>query len=81
MTHDEISVAVHTEQKARREAQRVLMAEYNIGYYARMKELRVACEAIGHKWHFTHLGPLNDPWFVCGICRATKVEIDSEGKP
>ena len=49
MTHKEINDAVHAERKARREAEQALMAEYDSGYHARLKELRAACEAIGHK--------------------------------
>ena len=77
MTHDEIREAVHAEEKAHRQAEQVYMSEYR-GYYARLKELRDACEAIGHKWSFTHLGPLNT-WFACDICKATKGKIEPEG--
>lgn len=60
--------------KERREAQCVLMAEYDKVHYAKVRELQQECEKEGHKWSFSHLGPLNNPWFYCGKCGLSRVE-------
>lgn len=78
MTQRDISSKIHALDKKRREHMALVMAEYDVAYRAKKKELQDDCGKRGHIWRFTHLGPLSDPWFVCQICQATKVELDKE---
>jgi len=78
-THREISDAVHGLEKERREAMRELMRDFDEHYYRpNIKDAREACGRIGHAWRFTHLGPLGDPWFCCGVCHATECRPERE---
>lgn len=61
--------------KARREHMRAVMAEYDKGHNAKMRELREACGNLtGHKWRFSHLGPVGHGWYYCTHCGTSKVE-------
>lgn len=76
-THREISAEVHALEKERREKIESLIREFNeTVYWPRMKAAREACALIAHRWRFTHFGPLGDPWFCCGVCRATQCRPD-----
>ena len=71
----DIAEAVCKVEQQRREAMRELMRDFEKNYYyPKLKTLREACDKLGHKWAFTHLGPLGDPWFSCLVCRAAKCE-------
>jgi hypothetical protein len=61
--------------RERREFMRTAMAEFDKTHREKMRALQAECEAIGHNWKFTDLGPLGDPWFTCTTCRATRVEL------
>lgn len=37
-------------------------------------QLRAACEALGHEWRFSHLGPTGVAWSYCSVCSASKTE-------
>jgi hypothetical protein len=76
-THGEISDAVRSIEKERREAMRKLMSDFDHGYYyPNLKIMRQACGALGHAWRFTHLGPLSDPWFMCSVCHASECRVE-----
>ena len=77
-THSEIADAVRGIEKERRDAMRELMRDFDQDYYPNLKGLREACARIGHKWRFTHLGPLSDPWFSCGVCHASECRPERE---
>jgi hypothetical protein len=78
-THDEIADAVREIEKARRDIMRERMRDFDHGYYyPNLKDMREACGRLGHKWRFTHLGPLGDPWFCCDVCHVTKCRPERE---
>jgi hypothetical protein len=78
-THSEIADAVRGIEKERRNAMRELMRDFDEGYYCpNLKAMREACGRLGHKWRFTHLGPLRDPWFGCGVCHAMECRPERE---
>jgi hypothetical protein len=78
-THSEIADAVRGVEKERRDAMRELMRDFDKSYYyPNLKDMREACGRLGHKWRFTHLGPLGDPWFCCGVCHATECRPERE---
>jgi hypothetical protein len=62
----------HALDKERREYQRKAMADFDRAHYAKLRALQTECGQVGHKWRFTHLGPLSDPWFSCGVCHASE---------
>lgn len=63
----------HRLTRARREEAARVMAEYDkTVHWPALKALRQRCSAIGHTWHFTHTGPLGDPWFSCNTCGASE---------
>ena len=69
----------HALEKERREFIRKATAEFDTIWYAKKRELHKECaETVGHKWIFSHLGPLNDPWFYCSRCGLSKVKRDDE---
>lgn len=61
--------------KDRREFMRTAMAEFDKTHREKMRALQAECEAAGHNWEFTNLGPLGDPWFCCATCHATRVKL------
>ena len=78
-THSEIANAVHSVEKERRDAMRELIRDFDQSYYyPNMRGMRKACGNLGHKWRFTHLGPLSDPWFSCGVCHASECRSERE---
>ena len=78
-THSEIADAVRGIEKERRDAMRELMRDFDQSYYyPNLKDMRKACGRLGHKWNFTHLGPLSDPWFSCGVCHASECRPERE---
>lgn len=79
----DIGDKVRALEKARREAMRALMAEYDKTHYAALKILRAECAVTGtgHNWRFTNLGPLGHPWFHCTICGASRVGDDDARSP
>jgi hypothetical protein len=60
-------------QKERRDFQKKAMADFDRGYYRRLKVIQDECGLEGHNWNFTHLGPLGHPWFSCGKCHKSEV--------
>ena len=59
-THSEIADAVRGIEKERRDAMRELMRDFDQSYYyPNLKDMREACGRIGHKWRFSHHGPLD----------------------
>jgi hypothetical protein len=78
-THSEIADAVRGIERERREAMRDLMRDFDENYYyPNLKDMREACARLGHKWQFTHLGPLGDPWFTCCVCHAAECRPEHE---
>jgi hypothetical protein len=78
-THSEIANAVRGIEKERRDVMRELMRDFDQSYYCpNLKDMRDACGRIGHKWQFTHNGPLGDPWFLCGVCHAHECRPERE---
>lgn len=78
-THSEIADAVRGIEKERRDAMRELMRDFDQNYYSpNLKDMREACGRIGHKWRFSQLGPLGDPWFLCGVCHAHECRPERE---
>ena len=78
-THSEIADAVRGIEKERRDAMRELMRDFDQSYYyPNLKDMREACGRIGHKWRFSHHGPLGDPWFLCGVCHAHECRPERE---
>ena len=78
-THSEIADAVRGIEKERRDAMRELMRDFEQDYYyPNLKDMQEACGRLGHKWRFTHLGPLSDPWFSCGVCHASECRTERE---
>lgn len=75
MTHNDIWTRRHALDKTRREHIREVMKDYDILHYVAVRELQEQCEALGHKWKFTNLGPLGDPWFHCSSCGKSRVDI------
>ena len=63
----------------RGEFRRQAMAEYDRAHYLKVKALQDECGQAGHKWRFTHLGPLNDPWFSCTTCRLSECRVERDG--
>jgi len=65
-------------QKARREKERVVMADYDRDvHYPALKALRERCVAEGgHHWQWTHVGPSGDPWYSCRSCGKTECRHD-----
>lgn len=81
-THSEIADAVRGIEKERRDAMRELMRDFDQSYYyPNLKDMREACGRIGHKWRFSHHGPLGDPWFLCGVCHAHELRAAIEQAP
>lgn len=74
MTHDEIYARSRAIDKERRDAVSQLVESLAQKHKAERKELMDACEAIGHKWRFTHLGPTGVAWSICTICNKSKTE-------
>lgn len=70
----EIRSCLGTMWLTRVERVREVMAEYDRVAQAERRILQAECEALGHQWRFTHLGPLGDPWFICTCCEKTNVE-------
>lgn len=62
---NDIGRQVRELERARREYQREVMAEYDKEHYRKLAALRAQCD---HQWHFSHLGPINHPWFYCSVC-------------
>lgn len=78
-TRIDIANAVRGIEKERREAMSALMRDFDDNYYyPNLKVMHEACAKIGHRWRFTHLGPLGDPWFRCGTCYASECRPDRE---
>ena len=71
---------IHAERwkldKERQEAMKGLMHDFDHNYYyPKLKKLRELCEQeTGHKFRFSHFGPLGHVWNYCSLCRASKVE-------
>ena len=66
----------HALDKERRNFQRQAMAAFDREHYAKVRELQAECGQSGHKWRFTHLGPLSDPWFICSACHASECRME-----
>lgn len=78
-THSEIASAVRGIEKERRVAMQELMRDFDQNYYyPNLKDMREACGRIGHKWRFTNLGPLGDPWFTCDICHTSECRRETD---
>ncbi|WP_129448159.1 hypothetical protein [Methylibium sp. Pch-M] len=71
-TQRDISAAVYELERERREFMREAMRTFDQGHYQRLRELQEGCGRLGHKWRFTHLGPLGSPWYCCGVCHASE---------
>ena len=66
-------------ERARREKIHDAMKDYDDDvYYPAMRALRDECanSGDGHKWEFSCLGPLGDPWFHCNLCGASECRRD-----
>ena len=76
-THREIAAAVRRLEKERRDAMDRMMHEFDEHYYyPNMRNIHAACNDIGHKWSYTHSGPLGHPWFTCTVCHASECETE-----
>lgn len=72
MTQREISTEIRQLETSRREFMANAMHDFDVKQRIRLNKLRALCRSIGHKWRFTHLGPLGDPWYNCTICHSSK---------
>lgn len=63
--------------KVRRDFMRDAVKEFDIEHQMAIHTLQTECGSIGHIWRFTHLGPLNNPWFSCTACHASRVELQN----
>ena len=66
-------------ERARREKMHDAIKDYDEDvYYPAIKALRDECakSGDGHKWEFSSLGPLGDPWFSCNLCGAAECRRD-----
>ena len=78
-THSEIAAAVRGLEKERRDAMKRLLHDFDEYYYhPNMQDIHAACEEIGHKWSYTHSGPLGHPWFTCTVCHASKCDVEND---
>jgi hypothetical protein len=78
ITHRDIRLAKDLLIVRRRDKMRELMDPYDRDvYYPEIQELTRRCGEIGHKFQFSHLGPLGDPWFRCSAC--DKAYCDTSG--
>lgn len=78
-TYGEIADAVRGIEKERREAILELIRDFDHSYYyPNLKDMREACGKLGHKWIFSHFGPMGNPWFYCGVCHASECRPDLE---
>lgn len=76
-THEQIAKAIRIIEKERRTAMEDAMRDFDENYYIpNVKEIRDACDAIGHEWRFSHYGPMHDPWFMCDACRMMECRKD-----
>jgi hypothetical protein len=61
--------------KERRELIEKLLEPYIEDFRKRTVELMKKCEeTTGHKFNFSHLGPLGHAWHYCNYCGKSKVE-------
>ena len=61
-------------QKERRDLVTELMKPHEEYFRQKQKEITAICEAEGHNYRFSHLGPLNNPWHYCTKCGKSKVD-------
>lgn len=63
-------------QKERQDATKKLMHDWDTNYYyPKMKALRLRCaEETGHKFKFSHFGPIGHVWSYCTLCGTSQVE-------
>jgi hypothetical protein len=74
MNQPEISSELWRLDRIRREKIAHLMEEFDKEHYAKKKELRQKCGAIGHNWRFSHIGPVGNAWLHCSVCGEYRAE-------
>ena len=64
-----VAKAVRILELERKTAMAELMRDFDSNYYyPNLREIQGECSKLGHKWSFSHLGPLNEPWYYCKVC-------------